>query len=149
MRWPRLLGFFLLAGAISALVGGFLAGMLFALIELGLIALLPPGLMAGFFSAIMGLRIMLLPAVVLGGLLWSWGIRNRAVWVGTGVLAGLGCFAVLTAFPERVDDTAVMALGPDGLIFAPIFAIAGAPAALVFRLLMEALTAFDEPLGSD
>ncbi len=147
MRYVRLLLLLLLSGAVAAIVGGFLTVFLISLILLGPAGLLV-GLPAAGLGTIISIRIAGLPAVLLGGLLWCLGIRRKAVWAATGAVAGLGLFLILRAYPG-LDQGASFVIGPDTLYLAPVFALAGVPAALAFRLLMDSFTAFDEGPDAD
>ena len=147
MRHVRLILFMLLSGAVAAVVGGFLTVFTIALIELGLAGLLV-GLPAAGMGILVSLRLATLPAMLLGGILWYSGVRSKRVWAGVGALAGLGLYAFFSAFPS-LDNSAALITGPGTLTFAPVFVLAGAPSALAFRLMMEALTIFDEDPGRD
>jgi hypothetical protein len=147
-RHLRLGLFFLLCGAIAALTGGFLTGLLLSVLTGGPLALVPAGLLLGLFGAAYGLKVALLPAALLGGLLWGLGIGNKLVWVGTGMLGGMLCYALVALFPQWVLGGG-MGLGADWPPFAAALPLAGAPAALMFRLLMETITAFDDAASAD
>jgi len=144
-RRIRLGFFFLLCGAIAALAGGFFTGLLLCLFTGGPLALVPTGLILGLFGATFGLKVAILPATLLGALLWWRGFSSKLVWAGTGLLGGLLCFAMVALFPEWLLGDG-MGLGADWPLFAAALPLAGAPAALAFRLLIESLTAFDDAL---
>jgi hypothetical protein len=147
-RRLRLGLFYLLGGAVAALVGGFLTGMLIALFTSGPLALVTTGPILGLFGAAYGAKVAILPATLLGGLLWWRGVSSKLVWAGTGVMGGIVCYAMVALFPEWLLGEG-MGLGRDWPLFAAALPLAGAPAALAFRLLMETVTAFDEALTAD
>lgn len=147
-RHVRLGVFFLLCGACTALVGGFLSGVIMVLLDGGLAALTPTALIVGLFGAMFALKVAILPAALLGGLLRWRQIESKLVWAATGVLGGGICYAMVVLFPEWLLGGG-MGMGPDWYLFAVALPLAGAPAALSFRLLMETLTAFDEALTAD
>jgi hypothetical protein len=147
-RRIRLGLFFLLCGGVAALTGGFLTGLLLALFTGGPLALVPAGLLLGLFGAAYGFKVAILPAALLGGLLWWRGVSSKLVWAGTGVMGGIICYALVAIFPEWLLGEG-MGLGRDWPLFAAALSLAGAPAALAFRLLMETVTAFDEALTAD
>ena len=147
-RRIRLGLFFLLCGACAALVGGFLTGMLLALFTSGPLALVTTGLLLGLFGAVYGLKVAILPAALMGGLLWGRDVSSKLVWAGTGVIGGIFRYAMVAIFPEWTLGGG-MGLGRDWPLFAAALPLAGAPAALLFRLLMETVTAFDEALTAD
>ena len=147
-RRIRLGFFFLICGALAALTGGFVTGLLLALFTGGPLALVPAGLLLGLFGAAYGLIVAILPAALLGGLLWWRGFTSKLVWASTGVMGGFICYAFVAIFPEWLLGQG-MGLGRDWPLFAAALPLAGAPTALVFRLLMETVTAFDEALTAD
>jgi hypothetical protein len=143
VRRARLVALFLLAGGIASLVGGFctvvVLGAILSVAEAEPLALMPGALFAGVFGAVLGLKAFV-PATLLGGLLWSFRLRSKLVWAGTGLLGGLGMFGALSAFPTLAGGLPFDA----NWQFALAFALAGAPAACAFRLVMESATAFDD-----
>ena len=147
-RRLRLGLFFLLCGAIAALTGGFLTGILISFLTGGPLALVPTGLLLGLFGAAYALKVAVLPAALLGGLLWSLGVGNKLVWAGTGMLGGMLCYAIVAIFPQWALGSG-MGLGAEWPLFAAALPLAGTPAALMFRLLMESVTAFDDALSAD
>ena len=147
-RRIRLCSFLALCGALAALAGGFFTGLLLSLFDGGPLAMVTTGLVVGLFGAMFGLKTAVLPAILLGGLLWWRGVSSKLVWAGTGVVGGMLCYALVAAFPEWLLGEG-MALGRDWPLFAAALPLAGAPAALVFRLLMESVTAFDDAFAAD
>ena len=145
----RFLFYLLVSGLFAGFAGGFLAAWLVALLGLGMLALLPPAWLIGFFGGVTGLKLATLPAAVLGGLLWRYRVRRKWAWAGTGALAGLILFALVALFPKVDDMAGDFLAGPEGLKFLFIGLPAGAFAALVFRVVMDSLTAFDDSLAAD
>ncbi len=149
MRVGRLLFYLLVSGLFAGFAGGFVAAWLVALLGLGVLALLPPGWIIGFMGGFTGLKLAALPAAVLGGLLWHYRIRNKWAWAGAGALAGLVLFALVALIPAADEMAGDILGGPEGLKFLPIGLPAGAFAALVFRVVFDSLTAFDDSLAAD
>ena len=147
LRRVRICFLLVLSGAVAALAGGFLTGILLSLVTGGPLALVPTGLVVGLFGAMFGLKVAFLPATLLGALLWWRGVSSKLVWAGTGVLGGIACFAMVMLFPEWLLGDG-MGLGRDWPLFALALPLAGAPAALFFRLVIESATAFDEALAA-
>ncbi len=148
MRWARLIAFFLLAGGIASLVGGFCTAVVVsAMLSLSLgepLAFMPGSLFLGFLGATLGLRAFV-PVTVLGGLLWSLRVRSKLVWAGTGMIGALGMYGLASVFPDLAGGV-IGYLGPSWQI-ALAFGLSGVPAALAFRLVMESITAFDDDAG--
>ena len=147
-RRIRLSFFVIICGALAALAGGFFTGLLISLFTGGPLALVTTGLIVGLFGAMFGLKAAVLPAILLGGLLWWRGVSSKLVWAGTGVVGGALCYAMVATFPELLLGEG-MGLGTEWPLFAVALPLAGALAALVFRLLMESLTAFDDAFAAD
>ena len=149
MRVGRLLFYLLVCGLFAGFAGGFLAAWLVALLGLGTMALLPPGWMIGVLGGLTGLKLATLPCAVLGGLLWRFRVRGKWAWAGTGALAGLGLFGLVALFPAADEMAGDILGGPEGWKFLAVGLPSGAFAALVFRVLLDSLTAFDDSLAAD
>ncbi len=116
---------------------------------LGPIALLPPGWLLGLLGAVLALKLAVLPAMILGGLLWRYRVRSKWRWAGTGAIAGLGLVALLRFFPGIDSVAGEIAIEREVVLLAPACFLAGAAAALLFRLVMDSLTAFDDAAHLD
>jgi hypothetical protein len=136
--------------AISGLISAAAAGFLLTILILGA-AGGPIGLVLGLFLGFMGagpaVKMAGIPAIMLGGTLWTAGAtrswaRNLTLWAGTGALTGLACYAaaVFIRLQDIRDAIELARLGPFGL--ATMFVIAGAGAALMFRGTMRVLLLF-------
>lgn len=134
----------------SGLVSAAMAGILLTMLVMGAAAG-PIGILLGLFFGFLGVwpavKIAGVPAILLGGSLWTVGgghrwARNRGLWAGVGAATGLACYAVAVSYGiEGLPDlNEISRLSPAGL--ASMFAIAGAGAALVFRATMRLLLLF-------
>jgi hypothetical protein len=145
MRWARLIALCLLAGGIASLVGGFCTAVVVsAMLSLSQgepLAFMPGSLFLGFLGAILGLRAFI-PVTVLGGLLWSFRVRSKLAWAGTGVVGALGMYGMAAVYPDLAGGM-IGYLGPSWQV-ALAFALSGVPTAFAFRLVMESFTAFDD-----
>ena len=143
MRWVRLIALYLLAGMTASLVGGFCTALVISLILTVAngepLMLMPGALFLGVAGAAMGLKAFV-PATLLGGLLWSFSVRSKLAWAGTGLAGGLAVYGALSVFPTLAQG---IPFGPSWE-FTLAFALAGIPAACAFRLIMESATAFDD-----
>lgn len=132
---------FVLSGIAAAVIGGVIGTLLTAVAIIG-----PAGLLLGLFfvaaGAILAIQWVAIPAMFVGGLLWTLGaarprLRRRWAWAASGGLTGLA----LLPFPwPRVVDNALQQGGELGAApaWAPlIFALAGAAGALAFRATMR------------
>ena len=93
----------------------------------------------GFVGAIYGIKLTIGPAILLGGLLWFLRVRSAWIWIGAGALGGLGGYGFLSLADAGETFTAANALP---LIAASL--AAGISGALIFRLMMDTLTAFQD-----
>jgi hypothetical protein len=134
-----LLLYFFVAGAVAALLGGFLTAVLLTLFTLGPFALFTFGPAIGGAGAFAGFKLALLPAILFGGLLWSLEIEEPVLWGATGAVVALILQAMIGA----------MVGGPGWLELSGAFMLAGIAAALVFRGIMVALTSFNQTSGRD
>ena len=148
MRKFVFVAYLLLSGAIGSAASGCLTALLVALFVAGPVALVG-GWPLGLFGAFVGLKLGTVPAAVLGGLLWRLRVQRKWIWVGTGAAAGLGLFVFVRLFPGIDDMAGDLVSGQEGLLFALIYVLAGALAALVARVMMESLTAFDDAMSLD
>lgn len=135
---------FAVSGLASAAMGALLAGALAGAFLAG-----PIGLVFGFVGGVGGILPAIgfaaLPAMVLGGALWTansrrqWA-RNRWVWSGIG--AGIGLVSLGLSFVIEVAALAALQedLALSDLVIA--FAVAGAGAALMFHETMRFLLDF-------
>jgi len=127
----------------AALAAGFLAALMIVVVTEGPGALLG-GLLLGFMGAGYAVEVAAVPALLLGSLLWFLRLRHAAIWAAVGSLAGLGCSQLARILPVGFDDAAAIVLDRVPVAFLPICMIAGAIAALLFRVLMRAFTAYED-----
>jgi len=140
--------FLALSSLVSAVAASLLLGTTFALLTGGPLAI-PGGIVLGALGLSYSILPTLLPALLLGGLLWLGRIRRRAIWAAAGALAGLVCFSLITSFTADLREALSAIAGQNRIEFGLACAIAGALAALLFRTLMRLFTAYDEALTID
>jgi hypothetical protein len=136
--------------AVSGLLSAALSGMLVVMISLCAVAG-PFGLLIGVVAGFEGVRpailVVGLPAILIGGILWSAGaeqprLRRKSIWAAIGALTGALGYACAYGFDtaELRTLTEVARLDVAGLLI--VFALAGAGAALAFRAFMKLFALF-------
>ena len=136
---------FALSGIAAAAFAGVVGALLTAVAVIG-----PAGVLSGLIfvaaGAVQAIPWAAIPAMLVGGTLWSLGgarprLRRRWPWAAAGALTGLAFLPF--PWPAMVDDV----LRAGGLrapsTWVPlVFALAGAAGALAFRATMQLLSLF-------
>ncbi len=134
----RLAFYLLLCSLVAAIAAGLLLGMMLGLLNNGPAGLLS-GLILGMYGAGYGLLVATIPAFLFGALLWLFQVRPRHVWATVGALAGLVCYGVAFLLPGNIGEAASFLFSDIPIQSALAFAIAGALAAMIFRVLMRSV----------